>query len=60
MASRSFLGLKIHVGGRRRGYIHAHMANGRAQADMYKVQALLHVYSKSKELWKAMFHLDLV
>ena len=27
---------------------------------MYKVQALLHVHSKSKELWKAMFHLDLV
>ena len=27
---------------------------------MYEVQALLHTHSKSKKLWKAMFHLDLV
>ena len=27
---------------------------------MYKVQALMHAHSKSKELWKAIFHLDLV
>ena len=27
---------------------------------MYEAQALLHVHSKSKELWKAMLHLDLV
>ena len=42
------------------GYICAHMANGRTQTGMYEVQALLHAHSKSKELWKAMFHLDLV
>ena len=42
------------------GYIRAHMANGCAQTGMYEVQALLHAHSKSKELWKAMFHLDLV
>ena len=41
-------------------YICAHMANGRAQMGMYEVHALLHAHSKSKELWKAMFHLDLV
>ena len=33
---------------------------GRAQTGMSKVQALMHTHSKSKELWKAMFHLDLV
>ena len=42
------------------GYIRAHMANGRAQMGTYEVQALLQAHSKSKELWKAMFHLDLV
>ena len=42
------------------GYIRAHMVNGHAQTGMYKVQALLDAQSKSMELWKAMFHLDLV
>ena len=42
------------------GYIRAHMANGHTQTGMYDVQALLHAHSESKELWKAMFHLDLV
>ena len=42
------------------GYIGAHMANGCVQTVMYEVQALLHTHSKSKELWKAMFQLDLV
>ena len=41
-------------------YICAHMANGCTQMGMYEVKALLHAHSKSKELWKAMFHLDLV
>ena len=42
------------------GYIRVHITNGRAHMGMYQVQALLHAHSKSNELWKAMFHLDLV
>ena len=59
MASKSFWVLKLMWAGTD-GYIRAYMANGRMQMGVYEVQALLHAHSKSMELWKAMFHLDLV